>query len=1114
MRKSDIRERYKLSPMQQGMLFDYLLAPNSGADIQQMICHFREDLNVEVFKRAWETVVEEHAVFRTSYRWDDLEAPQQEVHSEILLPWEEQDWRGLPGEEQDRRLEGYLGADRVRGFDLAKAPVFRLLLVRTGESDYRFVWTNHHIMHDGRTRFIVFKEVFARYEALLRDEAIELESPRPYREYIDWLEQQELHASETYFRELLKDLPSLPLQTEHLPPEVAGSRAGDKGEQELRFSAELTSALKGLAEKNGLRLSTMVHGAWGMLLSCYSGEEDVVFGEVRACRGSALEGAESMVGLFMNNLPLRVRLPSGRPLLSYLKEIREQQVSLRAHEHTPLAKIYEWVGQPSGRQLFESFVLFDNVFVNTALQAQGGSWKNREFRLQEKANFPLVLYAWGEPEMVLRIAYDRARFSDSTIARMCENLETVLRGMAEDPEGSVTDIPIVPVHERRRLIEEWNATEADYPRERTIHGLFEEQAERGGHKVAAVLEGQELTYGELNRRANRVAHYLRGMGVGPEVPVGICMERSVDMLVGLMGILKAGGAYVPLDPEYPRDRLAYMLEDAQVSVLVTQEALKADLPESGARVVCLDADREEIAKESLENPDCAAKGDGAAYVIYTSGSTGNPKGVVGLHRGALNRFYWMWKTYPFEEGEVCCQKTSLSFVDSVWEIFGPLLQGVPTVMIPDEHVKDPRRLIEDLAAHGVTRIVLVPSLLRVILEAHEDLQNRLPGLKIWVTSGEEIPVELAERFYASMPGSVLINLYGSSEVSADATCYEVPKGELGRSIPIGRPIDNTTIYVLDSNLRPVPIGVGGEIYVGGEGLARGYFNREDLTGERFPPNPFRQGGVIYKTGDLGRYLPDGSIEYLGRSDHQVKIRGFRIELGEIEGVLSRYPGVREKVVVAREDETGERHLVAYIVSDGNGTVTAQDLRASLRERLPDYMVPSTFVFLDALPLTPSGKIDRRSLPVSEGKRPELEHAYVPPRSELQRFLSGVWSKVLELDQVGVHDMFFELGGTSIRAVGVVNRIRAELGEDIPVISIFEAPSIAGYVEYLKRHYPGAVEKRFPNEAASTARATASGGEGEQRARDSASKARKLKRELEERQRRVRRVRRGAGRGPV
>ena len=484
---------------------------------------------------------------------------------------------------------------------------------------------------------------------------------------------------------------------------------------------------------------------------------------------------------------------------------------------------------------------------------------------------------------------------------------------------------------------------------------------------------------------------------------------------------------MPLDPNYPQERLSFMLGDAQVPVLLTRQRFIKDLPEYAGHVVCMDRDGEAISRESEENLVSRIGPDDAVYVIYTSGSTGTPKGVIGLHRGAVNRLNWMWRAYPFKDGEVCCQKTYLSFVDSVWEIFGPLLQGVPTVIIPDDAVKDPHLLVESLAANHVSRIVLVPSLLRVLLDSFGDLQKRLPELRLWVTSGEEIPLELAKRFREVMPQARLINLYGSSEVSADVTCYEIGGDLQEQRVPIGRPIDNTQVYLLDDYLQPVPVGVHGELYVGGAGLARGYLNRPDLTAERFIPSPFRQGEVLFKTGDLGRYLPDGSIEYLGRRDHQVKIRGFRVELGEIEVALNAHKAVKQAIVMAREDVPGDKRLVAYVVAKEGSFSSASELNSFLRKGLPDHMVPAAFMFLDSIPLGPNGKVDLTKLRSLKSLQTEGKNASDQPLTEMEKVLIETWKKALDLDYVSVHDNFFEIGGHSLLSMQVIAKLEKKIG---------------------------------------------------------------------------------------
>ena len=636
--------------------------------------------------------------------------------------------------------------------------------------------------------------------------------------------------------------------------------------------------------------------------------------------------------------------------------------------------------------------------------------------------------------------------------------------------------PILEEEEWERLPVASNATQATYPKEQCISQLFEAQVERSPEAVALLFDGQELTYRELNERANQLAHHLRRLGVEPEVHVGLCVERSPEMVIGLLGILKAGGAYVPLDPAYPTERLAFMLEDAQVTVLLTHQRLRERLPTS-AKVVCLDTEWHKIARESKENRVVNITGENSVYVMYTSGSTGQPRGVLGTHRAAINRFHWMWVAYPFEADEVCCQKTALSFVDSVWEIFGPLLKGIRTVIIPDEIVKNPAYLLHTLATQAVTRIVLVPSLLRVLLDTADDRNSVLPNLKYCISSGEALPLHLALRFMHTMSHCTLLNLYGSSEVAADVTCYDTRNHDQSlRCIPIGRPIANTHIYLLDSHMQPVPPGQPGELYVGGAGLARGYFNRPELTAAKFVRNPLssQPEARLYKTGDRARYLPDGNIEYLGRLDSQLKIRGFRIEPGEIESVLCQHPAVREAVVVAREDPPfispepqvrgasavsngarghdpalerprtttpDQKHLVAYLVLHKGQRVTVSDLRHQVMKALPAYMLPAAFVELEVLPLTPNGKLDRRALQASHLARHTLREPFIAPTSLVHHQLRHIWEELLDVRPIGMRDNFFYLGGHSLLATRLVDRIEQAFGKKLPLATLFAAPTI-------------------------------------------------------------------------
>lgn len=613
--------------------------------------------------------------------------------------------------------------------------------------------------------------------------------------------------------------------------------------------------------------------------------------------------------------------------------------------------------------------------------------------------------------------------------------------------------------ERQQLLVEWNATAAPYPRDRCVHELFEAQVARTPEAIAVVCGEEQLTYHQLNARANQVAHHLQELNVGPEVLVGICAERSLDMVVGILGILKAGGAYVPLDPAYPPERLAFMLEDAQTPVLLSQKHLLGRLPAYRGRVVCLDADAGVLTRQSKTNPTSDTKQDNLAYVIYTSGSTGTPKGVLGLHRGILNRCHWMWQAYPFANQEVYCHTSSFSFVDSVWELFGPLLHQVKTVIASELDRRDPHSLVRVLVQQQVTRMDPVISLLTLLLNSDIDLQRELPQLKYWSTGAEALSADLAQWFRERVPQGILINLYGSSEVAADATFYEASEDASAQPrIPIGRPIANTRVYVLDERMEPVPIGVPGELYIGGDGLARGYLGRPDLTAEKFVPDPFGDApdSRLFRTGDLARWRPDGNLEHLGRVDDQVKIRGFRVELGEVEATLVAHPAVQSAALVARDDVTASKRLIAFIVPHQQPGPTTGELRDYLAARLPEYMVPSAFVPLEHLPLTPSGKVDRKALPVTSTTRLPQGTPFHAPRTDDEEVVARIWADALGLERVSVHDNFFGLGGDSLLAMSVVARVQHAIQVELPVIVLFTAPTVAEMASTLRTTRPPAL----------------------------------------------------------
>jgi amino acid adenylation domain-containing protein len=610
-----------------------------------------------------------------------------------------------------------------------------------------------------------------------------------------------------------------------------------------------------------------------------------------------------------------------------------------------------------------------------------------------------------------------------------------------------------------RVIKQLNNTKVNYPGDVNLIKLFESQVVQGPYRDAVIYEGSSLTYSELNQRANQLAHHLQTLGVGPDVLVGVYMERSLEMVVALYGILKAGGAYVPVDPEYPRERVIFMLEDTQVPVLLTHAHLLAKLPKNEAKVICLDTDWISISGAPISNPINQISPENLAYVIFTSGSTGKPKGAMNTHRGICNRLLWMQDTFKITEEDRVMQKTSFSFDVSVWEFFWPLLFGASLVVAKPGGHRDPDYIVDQIIQHGITTIHFVPSMLQLFLDAKGVSHCR--SLKRVIVSGETLSYELQERFFNKLDAN-LYNLYGPTEAAVDVTYWICEKGSSLGFVPIGRPVANTQIYLLDVEMKPVPIGEPGELHIGGVQVARGYLNRPELTASKFVPDPFSSepGAMLYKTGDLACYLPTGDLKFLGRADNQVKIGGNRIELGEIEAVLEVHPSVKQAVVLAREDTPGEKRLVAYVVSNPQAKHEVEALRGYLGEKLPEYMLPSAFIFLDAMPLTPTGKVDRLALPKSSKKRPELEQAYVAPRDEVERYLTNLWCEILGLESIGIYDRFFESGGTSLQAVRFINRLQQELSENIYIVSFFETTTIAAYAAYLKKNFRQAIANRL------------------------------------------------------
>jgi len=1433
MTSIDVQDRYALAPMQQGMLFHYLSSDDAGVDIEQIVCTLDEALNLDAFQRAWQGVAARHAVFRTRFVWEGLDEPVQEVLAAVERPWTLTDFRHVPKDEQPKALERFLREDRGRGFDLRTAPLMRVTVLQMAADRFIAVWTFNHIILDGRSFPLVLKEVFARYEALRDGGEAEIAPPRAYRDHITRLRALDLSGTEAraFWTARLAGF-SAPTPLPGAEPLAIRLSEGedDQDEREVRLSEAATSRLAELGRRHDVTMNNFIQGAWAVLLSRYSGEADVVFGAARAGRRGSVQGADEIVGHFINTVPVRLKVDAARSAIEWFKALRADQRDVWKYEQTPLVDMQSWsdISPGTGRHLFDTILVFDTFLLDSHLRAQGGSWLSRHFRLIEKTNFPLTLYGNAEPELILRLVFDRRRFRPQTVERLLGHLTHLLDELSGRPEARLGELSLLTADERRTMIETWNATAAPYPRDRCVHQLIEAQAARTPDAVAIAFEDRRLTYRQLDARANQLARHLVSRGVGAGDLVGICIERSPDMVVAMLGIMKAGGAYVPLDPAFPADRIAFMIEDSGARVILTQEPLRRRLLDRRDReVICVDADWPVIARGSDAQPDSPVGPDDLAYAIYTSGSTGRPKGVLVEHRNVVNFFTGMDERLPHDPPGVWLAVTSLSFDISVLELLYTLARGFKVVLYrepdrsaaasspassrpmdfslfyfasdegeraadkyklllegarfadrngfvavstPERHfhafgglypnpavagaalasitervqiragsvvmplhhpvrvaeewalvdnlsngrvgisfasgwqpvdfiirpdsyadrqrimyegietvrklwrggkvafpdadgklhevgtlprpvqdelpvwittagspdtwrsagsiganvlthllgqsiddirdkigiyrearaaaghdpatgritlmlhtfvgddiddvrdvVRQPmkdylgsalslvknvahawtafkrrsdgtaatagdvdlkslsRQEMDDLlefsfaryfetsglfgtpescldmvdrlkaigvdeiaclidfgidsdtvlahlyqlnklrklanervsapeagprreytiggliSDHKVTHVQCTPSMASMIL-LDDDARAALGGVKTLMIGGEAFPPSLARDLRQAATADI-INMYGPTETTIWSSTQPVSGDET--SISIGRPIANTQFYILDTSGQPAPVGVAGELSIGGDGVVRGYHRRPELTAERFVPDPFRDDGArLYRTGDLARWLPDGRVEFLGRADHQVKIRGYRIELGEIESLLAADSAVREAVVVAREDSPGDVRLVAYVLPAAGGSINADDLRAMLRGKLPEYMVPAHYIALDAFPLTPNRKVDRKALPAPDKSRTVATAEVVAPTNAIEETIIGIWMDVLGIASAGIDDNFFDLGGHSLLAVKAHRRLTEAFTRPIAITDLFRYPTVRALAAFL------------------------------------------------------------------
>jgi amino acid adenylation domain-containing protein len=1040
-----------LSFLQERLWFLFEWEPQSPVYNEVTVMRLEGQIDTVAFERAYLEIARRHEILRTTYQVVDGQ-PVQVIHPSIGWSLPVVDLSLLSHEAREAAAQQVMKEEAHRPFNLRRDLPWRALLVRLAEEEHVIVTTQHHISCDGWSISVRQREFAALYVAFVAGKPSPLpDLPIQYADFACWqrkrLDDLGMRNLLAYWKEQLADLAPLELLTDRPRPATRTSRGATR---RMVLPLTLSEALAELGQREKVTAFVICLTAFKALLARYTGQEDVAIGATVAHRDyPELEG---LIGFLTETVVLRTDLSGNPTFRELLQRVHQVTQAACAHKDLPFDYLVSHVHgrrDPSRMPLIE--ILFDWQdweFLAPSLHSalSGLEPRGDGGRLPTNtAKFDLTLFIAREGEdLVCDWEYNTDLYNDETIARMASCFQRLLVAALDDPGARLWDLPLLTKSEQRRLLVEWNDTHAEYAEDLCIHELLETQVEKRPHAVALVFEDCHVTYAELHRRANQLACYLRSLRVRPEILVGIYLERSIEMVVGLLGVLKAGGAYLPLDPAYPRERLAFMIKDARSPVLLTQSHLLGKLPKNVhcKHVISLDTEWEYIARVSPGAVPRLTEPDHLAYTIYTSGSTGKPKGVQVLHRAVVNFLHSMRRRPGLAEQDVLLSVTTLSFDIAVLELFLPLMVGARLELVSRAVASDGFRLMEKLSTARATILQATPATWRLLLEAGWPGGDRLRTL----SGGEALPRTLADQLLKKSQS--LWNLYGPTETTVWSMVHRAE--EKDGPVPVGRPIDNTRVYLLDAHLQPVPVGVSGELYIGGEGLARGYLNLPALTAERFLPNPFgdKEGGLLYRTGDLACYQPDGCVKFLGRIDHQVKIHGFRIELEEIETVLGRHPAVQEAVVVAREEKAvigpaKDKRLIAYVIPGDGQMFSVSDLRHFLQERLPVYMIPALFVTIEALPLTPSGKVNRRALPSPDGLRPDLETAFMSPRNEVERQMSGLWKKVLGLEQVGVYDDFFELGGDSLLAMRLLNCINDRFETSISLQHFFKNPTVAG-----------------------------------------------------------------------
>jgi iturin family lipopeptide synthetase B len=1035
----EIQDIYPLTPMQEGMLFHALMDTESAAYFEQKTLTCVGEIDLPLFEESLNLLIARYDILRTVIVHEYMSSPKQILFKARIATVSYRDFSGLRNGQLEEAIQKYEREDRDKGFELSEELLLRLSVIQLSSNQYKVIWSSHHILMDGWCSGIILKDFLQLYASLRTGQSLRLEEPAPYAKYIQWLQKQPKRKAKSYWADYVEGYETIA----RIPGKEESRENGAFRLRKLEFRVDkmLTESLINLSKEAQVTMNTVIQAVWGILLQKYTNTEDVVFGSVVSGRNADVEGIEGMVGLFINTIPVRIRNERNDRFIDLLQATQRDSLEAVQYDYYPLAEIQSL--SEVKQRLVNHIVIFQNFYIDSTMTSNDEAlgFGVKDIQVYEQTNYDFHVMILPDDEVTVMFTYNEYVYDEDAVIRVKNHFMQILETVIGDQNICISEIEMLTVEEKQQLLYALNDTKEEYPREKTVHTLFEEQAQRTPDRIAVAFGERQMTYRELNEKSNQLARQLQSHGVKADTLVGVMVDRSIEMIIGILGILKAGGAYLPLDPQHPVDRIRYMLEDARIELLVTTNGSASSITFEGTIL--------DIADERMYTGDyhveAVSTWSDLAYVIYTSGSTGNPKGVMVEHQQVNNFMHGITRTTELEQYTCMLCVTTISFDIFGLETLTALATGLKVVVASDDESMDGGKLGDLMTRHGVQVMQSTPSRYRMLL-GNSRFREAMGALKAIVVGGEELPEQLRRQLQA-FPTLRVYNVYGPTETTIWST---VKRMESEGTVTIGKPIQNTQVYILNGQHQMVPLGVPGEMCIGGDGVTRGYLNRGELTQEKFVEDRFVQGGRMYRTGDLAKWSVSGEIEFLGRIDNQVKIRGYRIELGEIENRLLSHEGIWEAAVLAKEDAQ-QKYLCAYIVGDVE--LGREDIKGHLKQTLPDYMIPSYFIHLDRMPLTSNGKLNRKALPEPDKSGAGTE-AYEAPHNELQQALAEIWSEVLDIAEIGINDHFFELGGHSLKATLVMNEIHKRLKVEIPLRALFQHPTIKELSGYIGQHRGG------------------------------------------------------------